>query len=509
MPVVVALAAHGIGLGGAFVADDARDIIQHPVVNGAAPLHHLLRYTYMGDPLGEGANTLRPLATLLFALEWRLWGEAPAPFHAVSIGLFVALVVLCQVLFRKFLARRDAMLAAAVFASLAIHVDAVGLVANSADTLAALLCVLCLLAALGGRAALACGLYALALLSKESAIAWPAVVALAVAALEGPRALAARRRWALLAALVAIGAAFVAWRASLLPLDVSRAVLRPDNMLVGAPLAVRAWMPFVLLGRYLATTLVPTSLSFDYTYDAIPVELDLLDVHGWIGAAFVAALGACGWWWWRGRGERTAARGALLLGAGGFLACYAVVSNSVFLIVTLMAERLFLVPSLWLVVLGAAVVRRLNLVEPRAARLLGALAVVLVATQAPLAAARTWECRDELALFSAQVASQPDSVKGHSWYALTLSRRGRHAEALWHLAVAAGGRTAFPRRWRAPSSRLTSSPRALERLPELAAPNIPPEVFWPAFRRLASRLTGPDTVALLDRVHPPGEPPGE
>lgn len=58
LPVVIAVLAHGLGLGGEFVADDIPDILQHPVVTGAAPIGEVLDYNYMGAPLGEGANTL-------------------------------------------------------------------------------------------------------------------------------------------------------------------------------------------------------------------------------------------------------------------------------------------------------------------------------------------------------------------------------------------------------------------------------------------------------------------
>jgi hypothetical protein len=113
---------------------------------------------------------------------------------------------------------------------------------------------------------------------------------------------------------------------------------------------------------------------------------------------------------------------------------------------------------------------------------------------------RTGETRDEPALFAAQVAAQPDSVKGHLHFARGCARSGAYDLAIWHLGVATAGRNRFPKPFRAP--RLDHLPirERLARLPELLAPGQPPARFWRAFRGFAGERLGPAAAAAVDRA---------
>lgn len=502
LPIAVAVLAHGLGIAGDFVADDIPDIVEHPVIGGGESLAHLLDYNYMGAPLGEGANTIRPLATAELALEWRVFGGRPALFHLASIAWFIALVVVVQATLRRLVSAPAACWGAALFAALAIHVDAVALTANRAEVSSLVLALLALGSALDGRALRAMALYLAALLFKESAFLLPLICAWWLVAMEGAGALRLRRRGAAIAGLVATAAVFFAARSALLSVDISGFILPADNPLLGAPVAARAWMPLVLLGEYLALTAVPVSLAFDYTYAAIPVDADLGRLAGWLGAGFAAALAAIiVARLRRGPGAPVWLR-ALAAAAGGFAISYALFSNSVFLIVTLFAERLFLAPSFFLVAMIAIAGERLAAaIEGRGTRQLIAVgAAAVIAAQAALAALRTSETLDEASLFAAQVKARPDSVKGRLYHARSLARGGDYDEALWHLGVASAGRRRFPAPFEAP--RLEGEPIAarLAALPQLLAPDRPPAEFWRAFRRFAVATLGPGAGAAVDRA---------
>lgn len=502
IPLVIALLAHGVGLGSGFAGDDSSDIIMHPVVNGSESPTRVLAYNYMGAPIGEGINTIRPLTTLLFAVEWRLWGDAPWLFHLVSVVLFLGLVWACQALFRRIVSPRDAVMGAAIFASLAIHVDSVGLIANRAEVLSALFAVTSIIAVLERRVAIAAIAYVLALLSKESAVLMPLTVAWYFFVAEGPSSLHPRKRGWVVLVLLSLSIVFVAARSAILTVNIDGVVLHADNTLQGQPIGVRTWVPLVLLGRYLELTLAPIDLSFDYTYDAIPAVVSLGEANGWIGVAFVVmSLGLIATWWRRRHDESAGVWRVIAFATGAFFISYALFSNTVFLIVTVFAERLFLVPSMWLVLMLIGARTAVKDHGARASGLMKVLFIVIIAVQVPFAAARSWECRDNLALFSSQVMTQPNSVKGHLRYAQALSRAERYEEALWHLGLAISGRSTFPRRWSPPTEldRLPLRARLLD-MHQTVAPEHPQEVFWQRLRSVAGQLLGPGATPLVDEL---------
>lgn len=495
LPIAIALVAHGVALGGGFAADDMPDIVAHPVVRGDAAPWEVHEYNYMGAPIGEGANTVRPLTTLLFAAEWAAWGERPALFHAVSLLLFCGCVWVAYRYARVLAGDGAALATAALFASLAIHVDAVGLVANSAEVLSLGLALAALWAAARGRAGLAAAAYAAALLSKESAIGVPAVAAAQLLFLTA-RGSAERRAGArALAAMLVAAAVYLTARAALLDFDVEGSIIAADNPLLDAPAATRLWMPLVLLGKYLATTLAPLSLAFDHTWNDVPAVVDLADPHGWLGLAAVIGFAAAAVAAWRRRA------GAALVALVGFAAAYALFSNSVFLIVTIYAERLFLAPSFW-VCLGAAMgARWLAEREPSARRGLIGLAALVIASQVALSALRSREVGSNMDLLASQVETAPDSLKGRLHYARELAARGHAEEATWHIAVTYAGRRAFPDpSWRAPRDveELPVEER-LARLPELVAPGTAPAEYWRRLRPVARRFVGPQALPVIDR----------
>jgi hypothetical protein len=492
VPLVAALLAHGLGLGGGFVYDDLTDVVEHPVVNGTAPLSDLLAYNYMGSPVGEGANTIRPVTTLLFALLWRGFGPAPLVLHAFALLVYVACVMAAQRVFRLFLAEWPAMLAALVFAVLAIHVEVAASIANSAEALSLLLALVSFHAATRDRASVAALLYLAALLAKESAILLPVLVAWYWLCQEGPRSLLAHRR--VLIALVIVAAAYLLARSALLPFGIQGLILAADNPLLDASLAERLWMPFVLLGRYLHLTIAPTELAADYTYTVIPVAPPPEGLaYGIAGLAFtLLALAAM-----LALRRREDARG-LVFALGATFISYALFANAVFLNVTLFAERLFLAPSAWLLLAAASAAM---LLRPRGRRLFAVLAAIILATQAPLSAARALDWRTPHTLLAAQVEAQPDSVKGQLYYATLLGRAGQWDEAIWHLAIAADGRRSFPGRWRAPRLPLDlPAEQRVMRLPDLFARGATPLAYFGGLRRVAAETLGPSAASAVDDI---------
>jgi len=131
---------------------------------------------------------LRPMAILLWWVGAKLWGGAPAGYHAMSLLLHATNAVLVCLLGRRWIGSAyGGFLAGLLFALHPLHVEAVVWASCSPD----LLCTcFCLLSLLGAEVALTaatrrrcvaamaagCAAFWLALMSKEAALALPGVV---------------------------------------------------------------------------------------------------------------------------------------------------------------------------------------------------------------------------------------------------------------------------------------------------------------------------------------------
>ncbi|MCC6348871.1 MAG: hypothetical protein IT347_04660 [Candidatus Eisenbacteria bacterium] len=181
------------------------------------------------DPLG---NYFRPVGRqVFFALVGGLGGEQPWVYRLVNLGLFLAATVLLFRIARRLLGGRAALVAAAFFG---LHyAAAVPLlwISGSQDILASFFGLLCIETALGGHRTASAAALALALLSKESAVAAP----VAVVALLWARG--ADLRGALRAS-AALGGVLVLWLALWLATSGARPA-RPDlpTGVAAAPLA--------------------------------------------------------------------------------------------------------------------------------------------------------------------------------------------------------------------------------------------------------------------------------
>src|SRR3954468_17025151 len=78
---MLCLGAFAAGIRGGFVLDDAYAIVGHPVVQGTAPLLAAFRLSFWGESLSSIPPSYRPLATLSFALDHRLFGGSAVAFH--------------------------------------------------------------------------------------------------------------------------------------------------------------------------------------------------------------------------------------------------------------------------------------------------------------------------------------------------------------------------------------------------------------------------------------------
>ncbi len=440
---VAALAAlcHANTLGGALVMDDVPTILENDWVVRGDLLGILTKPSWWGPH--TSVKAWRPLTTLSFALDWAVHGAHPLGYHLVNVGLHVGVALLVLAVFARLGARAVAVGAALLFAVHPIHTEAVASVVGRAELLAAagvLSAWACFLLADAARdragsqhpgaAWEAAGMIAffLGLLAKENAITLVPVLLLADALASPPGGTVAtwRRHGGRYAALIAVAALYLALRTVVVG-GLGSEVPALDNPLVTLPVTQR-WLTAVgVVGLYAERLLLPLRLSADYSAWQIPPVTSVLDPRFLAGVAVLTLVPALAW--------RYRRRVPLIaLGLGFMAITFALISNLLFLVGTLMAERWLYLPSAGFCVAGAAactlVAPGLAATPARVPRGLAIAAAVLLVA----AGARTWNRSRVWAtpesFFTAMVRDAPGSSRAHSAFADVLADRGQLQEAL-------------------------------------------------------------------------------
>ena len=393
----------------------------------------ILQHTYWW-PNGE-AGIYRPFTTLSYLLNYAVLGNGsqPAGYHWINFSLHFANVLLVFALVLRLLARRagasrTALCIAALWAVHPLLTESVTNIVGRADLLAAFAVLSGFLMYLnatettgaqsilwftGLAAATAVGVF-----SKESAIVLPGVIFLyELVGREGGRRLRIqafpKMLWGCLATLVPI-AAMLWQRATVLSASPPAQFPFVDNPITGATFWIgRLTAIKVLAPSYLWLAFWPMKLSSDYSYSEIPVAHgDLNDWIAWLAVA--AALAATVMLYGRNR-------------LAFFFACFAFlnllpVSNLLFPIGTIMAERLMYLPLVGL--LACTVIAISTAAErfriPRAVPVV--LVCLLVAGFSIRTRIRNLDWTNDLTMASATVQTSPHSFRSHEGLAYELFR---------------------------------------------------------------------------------------
>ncbi len=169
--IALAVAALGPVRNGGFIYDDEYYVVQNPSIVADGPI--------WDAPLGDQTQSLwRPVTLLTFRAQWDGRDSAPA-FLIVNLALHALASCLVWTLAGRWgLGRWAAFAAGAVFAVHPVHAEAVGWVSGRAELLATVFVLGAWLAHLSERRGAALGaaaLLLLAALSKENALAAPAL----------------------------------------------------------------------------------------------------------------------------------------------------------------------------------------------------------------------------------------------------------------------------------------------------------------------------------------------
>ncbi len=443
------------GLPADFTYDDKLIIRDNERIATPERVGEIFTTQYFGGSL-QSAQNYRPAVLLTYAVQRWTHGDEPALFRAVNIALHAAATVaLASWLLALGLPRPPVLAAAALFAVVTIHVEAVTSLVGRAEVLAMLLVLLAALLWLRatGDGVLRPGPYAALLLLflvavfvKENAVILPGVILLGELFRGGTwrapaaswRETPARVKLAFLGLAVPLVVLFaVRWvvlRGFLVSGEAE--IWDLENPLVALSPPLRIGNALTLALRYAAKTLVPVGLSADHSAHALAVGTGYADPRTWIGALVLgAALGAA----FLARTTRPLFLFGLLL----FLGALFPASNVPFPVGTIFAERLMYLPAAGVFLALAGFLSPGKRAVPRPSRQPWREGLVVAAVLAYGAAtvARNLVWRDDHALFADMIAKVPRSAKAHYNFAYDAGRRGETALQRAHLERAV---TLFP-----------------------------------------------------------------
>jgi Tfp pilus assembly protein PilF len=435
-------------LSGELVFDDVNAIVNNRWVRSGDVVGIVTQASWWGEGRGHG---WRPITTLTFALDHALHGVAPFGYHVVNVALHAAVSVLLFAVFARVSGEPAlAAIAALLFAAHPVHTEAVASVVGRAELLAALTFFVSWLLFLRADARRAAGAGALVpealgvavlflgALAKENVLGLLPVLVLAdlLFAPPGGRMARLRAHGARYAALVAAAVAFAVARHVVLGSGgASISIL--DNPLVGLPAVSYELTAVKVIGLYAWRLLLPWHLAADYSYDQLTTVTSPLDAAFLGGLVVMVAVALLAWRTWR-------AVPLVALGLGVLVLTFVIVSNLVFPIGTIMAERLVYLPSAgFCLVLAVVLARAGGALRSPASATAGARGTLAALTTARVAlplgivlalygvrtAARNRVWHDRLGFFSTMVEEAPRSARSQRELGAVLADLGRFEPA--------------------------------------------------------------------------------
>ncbi len=462
-PVLVGMAAFGVylnALGNGLVYDDQFLIVRSWLVERLDFRSVFTTHYWAGYP-GNETGHYRPLTVLTFLLD-AMGGIRPFRYHLTNVLLHVCCSLLAWGLCRRAgLSRFAAGVAGLLFAVHPIHSEvAAGVTFGRSDLLAGAFLLAGMTAYMHpsrsrGTYALALVAFFCGLISKESALALMGLIIVYDLASgievaegntiqngerrrkrgEGPPETAlswsagrsvwaevlrrvagvTRTRWPWWLGFAGVFGVCLVVRNTAAGLGFSPGGMTElVNPLYGASLEVRVLTAGKIFWHYVSLLAFPSRLSVDYSYNAIPVSLSLLE-PGVIAGVALGLGGLCLW-------IRSLARWPRLFFCGAlFWAPYAGVSQTVLLLNSMVQERFLYIPVLGVFALAGIGVDRLF--RRYGVSVVIAIALV-VAAYAGRTVVRNGDWKDDFSLFSSASRAYPTSAKMHHAVGQVLAERG-------------------------------------------------------------------------------------
>jgi tetratricopeptide (TPR) repeat protein len=415
----VVILVYGNTLLNSFTFDDYTYILNNPTVTDLS-----VRGLFEPAKVDATHRFFRPMTFASYELNWALAGARPFGYHLLNVLLQVAVVWLLYLVLKALLeapprATTIAGVAALLFAVHPIHVEAVASVVGRSELLAAGFLLAAWFLHLHDRPILCVACFALALLSKESAMAF-VPLALAGDYVRGEWKPIRRYGWIAGAALVYM---VVLWKIQ--GDRFGEKILFLNNPLAKLPASLRILNALRVAWKYVGLQVYPATLSCDYSYNAIPLHATWRHT----APAAVATLLVLALWMW----TLYAKRREWFLAGAIYLAGFGATANILLPTGTIMGERLAYLPSAGFCLLAALMWMQ---VEKHDRRLAWTVLSVVAIALAARTVGRNRDWRDNFSLFSAGVRAVPNSAKMHDGLGGEYMMRGQKDAALPELQTA-------------------------------------------------------------------------
>lgn len=356
LSALMAIAVYAVTLHGSLVFDDLM-LLSDPRYSHPSLWYLFWTKEYIPHALD---NLYRPLTCMTLAIQFWIHGWTLWPYHLVNILLHAGASAAVAELARRLFGTRAAWIAGLLFAVHPIHAEVIAGVILRHESLCAI--------GLAGGAAIflrpltwkrivaIVGFFLLSLLTKEQGVLFPIMLAalipfraqrLKTIPSTSDNSLADQKRLKLLMALLFLLLAdYLIFRESILrfwwPRDLMEWRINPLVLSTGAD---RWLMPLVLLGKYIALMAAPVHLSVDYGSYVIGWEVNYRQPYIYIGiATAIIAIALLV----RSLVRRQWALFYLLICFG---MTYGMISNFATLIGTIFGERLFYLPSAFVLII--------------------------------------------------------------------------------------------------------------------------------------------------------------
>jgi Flp pilus assembly protein TadD len=428
LPICSLLAFLAVAYAGAlsaeFVWDDIPLIEENPRIRSLSNIPSFFTEDYWEGEYPSGLY--RPLALAAHAVEFAVFGTRPAGYHAVNIALHALNALLLFGIARRLLGKgAPAWIAACLFALHPAQSESVIGVVGLSGLLSAFFGLgAWAIAPEGRRGAVAAPvLLFLSMLGKETGFVWAVPILIEMGMRGADRRALAMRAGGMLGAI----ALFLVVRAAALG---GIAVPPEGQIFAGADTSVRAVTMLRGFARYARLLVYPRVLSGDYSPNAIRVS-GRFDGSALAGLAFLLlALAAV----LLARRRSPPAFLGLVL----FLAALAPVSNIVFPIGAIIAERFLYAPLAGLTLAAGALLTGV-LRNRRGLAVLVSFLVIVPCTARTAVRTRDW--KDHETFMRSVFEAVPESYRAEEALAERLLAEGKGEEAL---AAARRARAIFP-----------------------------------------------------------------